>query len=67
MALEKGALLDVQIPIGDANRDVAERVRGDVDTAGRKTVALHRREGSIVADDVSDRIRRRRAHSPPQS
>src|SRR6266508_2901734 len=59
MALEKRALVDVQVPIGGADGEVAQPVRGDVDTAGNKTVALHRREGSIVPDDVGDRIRRR--------
>src|SRR4029450_5685641 len=44
MALEKGALVDVQVPISDAHGEVAERVRCDVDAAGKKTVALHRRE-----------------------
>jgi hypothetical protein len=39
MALERRALMDVQVPIGDA--------------------ALHCREGSIVADDLGNRIRRR--------
>src|SRR6266498_3247996 len=63
MALEKGALVDVQVPIGDADGEVAERVRGDVDTASNKTVALHRGEGSIVPDDVGDRIRRRHVAS----
>ena len=56
MALEKRPLVDVQVPIGDADREVAERVGCDVDAAGNKTVALHRREGSIVPDDVRDRI-----------
>ena len=59
MALEKRALVDVQIPIGDAEGEVAERVGSDVDAAGRQTVALHRRESSIVPDDLGDRIRRR--------
>src|SRR5262249_41066799 len=45
MALEKRALMDVQVPIGDADGEVAERVGRDVDAAGDKTVALHRREG----------------------
>jgi hypothetical protein len=63
MALEKRPLVDVQVPIGDADGEVAERVGGDVDAAGRKTVALHRREGPIVADDLGDRIRRRHAAS----
>jgi hypothetical protein len=59
MALEKRALVDVQVPIGDADGEVAERVGRDVDAAGDKTVALHCREGSIVPDDVGDRIRHR--------
>src|SRR2546425_655418 len=63
MALEKRALVDVKVPIGDADGEVAERVGCDVDAAGNKTVALHRREGSIVPDDLGDRIRRRHAAS----
>src|SRR5438105_11994477 len=63
MALEKRPLADVKVPIGDADGEVAERVRCDVDAAGNKTVALHRREGSIVPDDVGDRIRRRHVAS----
>src|SRR5438876_6595842 len=63
MALEKRPLVDVQVPVGDAYGEVAERVGRDVDAAGRKTVALHRREGSIVADDLGDRIRRRHVES----
>ena len=43
--------------------EVAERVGRDVDAAGQKTIALHRREGSIVADDLGDRIRRRHVAS----
>ena len=50
--------MDVQVPISDTDGDVAECVRRDVDAAGRKTVALHRRERSIVPDDLGDRIRR---------
>ena len=63
MALEKRPLVDVQVPIGDADGEVAERVGRDVDAAGKKTVALHRREGSIVPDDLGDRIRRRHVAS----
>ena len=63
MALEKRALVDVNVPIGDAEGQVAERVRRDVDAAGRKTVALHRGEGSIVPDDLGYRIRRRHVAS----
>src|SRR5262245_48192914 len=63
MALEKRPLVDVQVPIGDADGEVAERVRCDVDAAGDKTVALHRCEGAIVPDDLGDRIRRRHVAS----
>src|SRR5438045_7906264 len=59
MTLEKRPLVDVKAPIGDADGEVAERVGCDVDAAGNKTVALHRREGSIVPDDLGYRIRRR--------
>jgi hypothetical protein len=38
---------------------VTERIRRDVDAADKKAVALHHREGSIVPDDLGDRIRRR--------
>jgi hypothetical protein len=31
--------VDVQVPVGDAEGEVAERVGRDVDAAGRKTVA----------------------------
>src|SRR3954470_13813177 len=55
MALEQRPLVDVQVPIGDANGEVAEPVPCDVDAAGSKTVALHRGEGSIVPDDLGDR------------
>src|SRR4030095_10218094 len=48
MALEKRALVDVEVPIGDADGDVAERVGTDVDTPGEQTVALHRCECPIV-------------------
>src|SRR6266536_3901030 len=54
MALEKRPLVDVQVPIGDTDGEVAERVGRDVDPAGKKTVALHRRESAIVPDDLGD-------------
>jgi hypothetical protein len=60
-AFEQRPLLDVQVPVGDADGQVAERVRRDVDPAGEKPVVLHRGEGSIVPDDLGDRIRRRHA------
>jgi hypothetical protein len=53
MALEKRPLVDVQVPIGDAGGEVAERVGRDVDAVGKKTVALHRRESPMVPDDLS--------------
>ena len=56
----------VKVPFGDADREVAERVRRNVDPAVDKAVTLRRREGSIVPDDLGDRIRRRHvASSPP--
>src|SRR4051794_4595333 len=54
MALEARPLVDVQIPVGDADGEVAESVGRDVDAAGRKTVALHRGERSIVPNDLGD-------------
>jgi hypothetical protein len=57
MALEKRPLVDVQVPLGDADGEVAERIRRDVDAAAEKTVTLHRREGPMVPDDLGDRIR----------
>src|SRR5213593_4072799 len=67
MALEQRPLVDVKVPIGDADGEVAERVGRDVDAAGNKTVALHRRESAIVPDDLGDGIRRRHVASPPPS
>ena len=67
MPLEQRPLVDVQVPVGDADGEVAERVGGDVDAAGKKTVALHRGEGSIVADDLGDRIRPRHVASSSAS
>src|SRR3989441_6861003 len=48
MALEKRPLVDVKVPIGDADGEVAERAVCDVDAAAKKAVALQRREDSIV-------------------
>jgi hypothetical protein len=67
MALEKRALLGVEIPIGNADGEVAERIRCDVDAARNETVALHRRERSIVPDDLGNRIKRRHLKSSPAS
>ena len=65
VAFEKRALVDVKVPIGDADREVAERKVRDVDITGSETVALHRREGSIVPDDLSDRIGPRHVSPSP--
>src|SRR5438270_5680248 len=67
MALEKRPLVHVQIPVGDTDGEVAECVWRDVDAAGGKTVALHRRKGPIVPDDLGDRITRRHVAPPPPS
>jgi hypothetical protein len=64
MALEKRALVDVQVPIGDADGEMAERVGRNVDAAGDKTVALHRSESTIVPNDRGDRVRRRHGLLP---
>src|SRR2546421_11031666 len=56
-----------QIPVGDTDGEVAECVWRDVDAAGGKTVALHRRKGPIVPDDLGDRITRRHVAPPPPS
>src|SRR6187401_3201271 len=65
--LEERPLVNIEIPIGDAHGEVAQRVRIDVDAAGAKTVTLHRRERSVVPDDVGDRIRGRHDASPLRS
>ena len=56
MALKKRPLEDVQVPIGDADGKVAERVGRDVDTTDSEAISLHRRKTSVVPNDVSDRI-----------
>jgi hypothetical protein len=56
VTLEQRALVDIEVPLGDADGEVAERIRRNVDAASRQTVALHRRKGSIVTDDLGDRI-----------
>jgi hypothetical protein len=56
MALKKRPLVDVQVPFGDADGEVAERVGGDVDTADSEAISLHRRKTSVVPNDVSDQI-----------
>src|SRR5712691_3733198 len=47
VTLKQGALMDVQVPVRDADRQMTERVWRDVDAARDETVSLQRREGSI--------------------
>ena len=55
--LEEAPNMNVLLPLGDAVRDVAEGIRGDVDAARRQPLALPGDEGPVVTDDVLDRIR----------
>ena len=48
--------MDVLVPVRDADRQVAERVRADVDAARKQPLVLHRRERPVVADEVADGI-----------
>ena len=66
MALEQRPLVDVEIPVGNSDGKVAERIRRDVDAARKKAVALHRGERSIVPDDLGNRVRCRHGHYPDQ-
>src|SRR3954468_8273478 len=56
MTLQQGSHVHVLVPLGHAEREVAERVRGDVDAARQQAVSLLRRERAVVADDVRDRV-----------
>jgi hypothetical protein len=56
--LEKGPEVDVLVPLGDADREVAQLVGRDVDTARGQAVALQLRERAVVADEVRDRVGR---------
>jgi len=57
--LEERPEVDVLVPLGDAERQVAQVVRRDVDAARGEAIALQRRERAIVADEVRDRVGRR--------
>ena len=48
--------MDVLVPLGDAERQVAQLVRRDVDAARGEAVALQRGERTVVADEVRDRV-----------
>src|SRR5947209_20393587 len=52
MALEQRPLVDVQVPVGDADGGVAESVWRDVDAAAGKQVSLHIAEGPKDPDAV---------------
>jgi hypothetical protein len=56
MTLEEHPHVEVLVPLRDADREVAERVRADVDAALQQPLVLHRGEPPVVADDVADRI-----------
>ena len=62
VALEQSALVHVEVPVSDTDCEVAEGITGNLNTASKQSVALHRSEGTIISDDVGDRIRRRHAH-----
>ena len=57
VSLEEAPNVNVLLPLGDAVRDVAEGIRGDVDAAHQQPLALPGDEGPVVTDDVLDRIR----------
>ena len=67
MAFEQRPLVDVQVPAGDTDGEAAEWVGRDVDVASDQAVALQRREGSLVPDDLGDRITSRHVAPPPPS
>jgi len=46
----------VLVPLGHADREAAERIRGNVHAPGQQAVALLGRERPVVADDVRDRV-----------
>jgi hypothetical protein len=60
VSLEERPDLDVLVPLRDSEGEVTELVRGDVDAARQQAVALLCRERPIVADDVRDRLGKRR-------
>ena len=53
---EKGPYVDVLIPLGHSDGEVAQLVRRDVDSPGQQTIALLGGERPVVPDDVLDRI-----------
>ena len=56
MTLEERPQVDRLVPLRDPDRQVAERLRADVDAARKQPLVLHRGEPPVVPDDVADRI-----------
>ena len=56
MTLEERPQVDILVPLRDADREVAERVRANVDATRQQPLVLHRGESPVVPDDVADRI-----------
>jgi hypothetical protein len=50
MAFENGALLNVKVSVRDADREVAERVAGNIDASRQQAIPLHCRERAIVSN-----------------
>jgi hypothetical protein len=48
--------MDVQVPLRDADGEVAQRVRLDVDATTGESLALLCRERAVIADEISDRV-----------
>jgi hypothetical protein len=47
MAFENGALLNVKVSVRDADREVTERVAGNIDASRQQAIPLHCRERAI--------------------
>jgi hypothetical protein len=54
--LEERPEVNVLVPLGDANRQVAELVRRNVDATRCEAIALLRGKRPIVPNDVANRI-----------
>jgi hypothetical protein len=56
VAFEQAPQMHVLVPLRDANGEVAELVRADVDASGEQAIALLRGERPIVPDEVAHRV-----------
>jgi len=56
MAFQERPDVDVLVPLGHAEGEVAELVGSDVDAERQQPVALLGGERPVVADDVLDRV-----------